>query len=319
MARVSTISTSVAVTLGVEAVALTGLLALAADLWAHSRVENLAGTNIWGYRGPVLKVKQPGEVRLLVIGGDQAFGWGLAPHETMAAYLRRMVGQGLREPGDASAPPVTSATIGALGLPAREYAARIQRFADLGPDVVVLYPDLTESAAATMPPSDSFVAATTGYVPMIPFLLEDKGRALARDGWRAGGAVTRAGAGLRALDRLLCRTAWRCGAGADEEDRPTSLRRAIDAGLAAAPAVAVVLPLPRSEAEGREHDALRGLAEQVAVREDRVALADLAAHPELGAAALLLGGDRYGAQGQELVAAMVAPVVIALLRRSRVP
>jgi hypothetical protein len=344
--RMRSLSTGTVVALAAEAVALAGLLAVAADQWAHKRVENLAGVNTWGYRGPVLRVKQPREARLVVVGGDQAFGWGLAPAQTMAAYLRRMVEGGLREPRESSGRPVTAATIAALGLPAREYATRIQRFADLQPDVVVLYPDLTPtpaaralpsrssaadrpasalavadpsaSWAAVMPPADSFITSRTGYVPMLPLLLEEKGDVLAGSGWRAGLLVGSTGRGLRELDRRLYRATRRPPANAASEDRSTSVGRAIDAGLAVARAVAVVLPVPRSEAERDEHARLRGMVERLAAREPRAALADLAAHAELADAALLIGGDRYGAQGQQLAAGVVAPVVIDLLQRERV-
>ena len=40
---------------------------------------------------PVLHQKQPNEVRIAVVGGDLAFGWGVAADETLAAYLRRLV------------------------------------------------------------------------------------------------------------------------------------------------------------------------------------------------------------------------------------
>jgi hypothetical protein len=313
------VSTGAVVTLAVEAVVLAGLLVVAADQWAHKRVEDLAGVNTWGYRGPVMRVKQPRETRIVVVGGDQAFGWGLAPAQTMAAYLRRMVEGDLSRPGESASRPVTAVTIGALGLPAREYATRIQRFADLQPDVVTLYVDLVErDAEAVMPPADSFVASFTGYVPMLPLLLEEKGDALARSGWRAGPLVASTGWGLRELDRLLYRATTGRRASVASEDRPASVGRAIEAGLAVAGAVAVVLPVPRSEAEGGEHARLRTMVDSIVAREPRVAIADLAAHAELATDTLLLGGDRYGAQGQQLAAGVVAPVVIDLLQRERV-
>ena len=53
-------------------VALSTLLA--ADLYFHHRAERFAGdVNVWGYRGPTVGRKRPGEHRLVVIGGNAAF------------------------------------------------------------------------------------------------------------------------------------------------------------------------------------------------------------------------------------------------------
>src|SRR5437660_7581922 len=43
---------------------------LGADLYVHRRFEQSAGVNIWGYRGPIVGRKTPGEVRLVFLGGS---------------------------------------------------------------------------------------------------------------------------------------------------------------------------------------------------------------------------------------------------------
>jgi len=56
-------------------VAVTLVVVLAADLYLHRRAERSAGLNRWGYRGPVLGRKQPGEIRVALFGGDGAPEW----------------------------------------------------------------------------------------------------------------------------------------------------------------------------------------------------------------------------------------------------
>ena len=79
------------VTLVIEAIVLACLLTLALDMRAHNRVERLGGVNIWGYRGPVMQQKASNEIRIATIGGDLAFGWGVAASETLVYGIRQFV------------------------------------------------------------------------------------------------------------------------------------------------------------------------------------------------------------------------------------
>ena len=44
-----------------------------ADLYLHHK----HGVNAWGYRGPVIGRKQPGEKRVAILGGSTTWGFGL--------------------------------------------------------------------------------------------------------------------------------------------------------------------------------------------------------------------------------------------------
>ena len=66
---------------------------LAVDVYLHHRVQNLGGVNVWGYRGPVITKKQPGEVRIVAIGGSTTFGYGLPWNESWPYYLERKLNQ----------------------------------------------------------------------------------------------------------------------------------------------------------------------------------------------------------------------------------
>ena len=61
---------------------------LGLDLYLHKRFEHVAGLNIRGYRGPVVKRKQPGEQRLVVLGGSTALGYGVPPSDSFPIRLQ---------------------------------------------------------------------------------------------------------------------------------------------------------------------------------------------------------------------------------------
>ena len=303
------VSPMVRAILCIEAVVLMLLGIVVADQMAHKRVETLAGVNSWGYRGPVAAMQRGAEVRVAVVGGDRAFGWGVQPDQTMAAYLRTEVERRLL--GAA----VTVVNLGAIGLPAAAYADRIESFASLAPDIVCVYLDLIDrSPAALLPRHDSAITATTGYVPMLPLLLRDKGRALDANGRRwLGWWASTTSAALTAIDRVAYRWLGFAPAPATT-DRDASLNRAVDAALAAAPAVVVVLPMPLSEAEQRAHEAARQALAARSAGEPRLSVVDLREVPALADPALRLDGFNYGAAGHSLAATAVAPAVADFAR-----
>src|SRR4029079_6511093 len=126
--------------LAVETVMLAFLLTIAADQIAHSHVEKLGGVNIWGYRGPVLHQKKANEGRIVVTGGDLAFGWGVAASEAMAPSVRELVSRRVDRPVQPDC-LVTGVTAAAQGLAPAGYASWIDRSADLRPDVICIVVD----------------------------------------------------------------------------------------------------------------------------------------------------------------------------------
>ena len=64
------------------------LLLLGADLILHRRAERSAGLNRYGYRGPVVGGKAPGELRVVMLGGSTVFGYGVAWNESIPALPR---------------------------------------------------------------------------------------------------------------------------------------------------------------------------------------------------------------------------------------
>ena len=310
------VQSRVAVLLGAELLVIAALLGVVLDQYAHKRSQSLAGVNSWGYRGPVMPQRAPDEIRIAVAGGDAAFGWGEAPGETSTAYLRYLVQTNMPA---GSSRPVTAVSLGALGLPARDYADRIRQFRYLAPDVICLYVEAIDRlAAATLPPADSAVTAWTGYVAMLPLVLQEKGdREIARGRWMVGGVLSASGRSLRAADRALARL-WPGAPSPLDADRGAALAEALDAALASAAAVVIVLPMPFTPEDAAGHAAARQLFERRAAAEPRMRVVDLAEQPRLADPALRLDATNFGAGGHSLVAEAIAPTVSAFVSRGLV-
>lgn len=299
-----------------EAAALGLMLLIVADQVAHKRVQAMAGVNSWGYRGLVMPTKATGEIRIAVVGGDHGFGWGVAPKETTTAYLRGVVERRLAAGGVSTT--TTAMNLSALGLPAPAYADRIAHYAYLAPDVICLYIDLTDrDEGATLPPSDSAIAALTGYVPMLPLLLRDKGQAMTMAGNGAGGsAVGALGGMMRRADRSLY--SWVPRSVPLPVTRREALDRAVDAALSSARAVVTVVPMPVGAPEWPAHREAIELFTMRAATEPRLRNVDLSAVDRLSDPQLRLDGYNLGAAGQSVAANAIAPAVFAALESAGV-
>jgi hypothetical protein len=214
---------------------------------------------------------------------------------------------------------VTAVNLGALGLPARDYADRIRQFRHLAPDVICLYIDAIDRlAAATLPPGESAVMAWTGYVPMLPQVLQEKGeREIERGRSIVGRVLSAGGRSLRAADRALARL-WLGAPSPLDADRGAALGAALDAALASAAAVVIVLPMPFTPEEAAGHAAARQLFERRAAAEPRMRIVDLAEQPRLADPELRLDATNFGAGGHSLVAQAIAPTVSEFVSRARV-
>src|SRR3954464_8162931 len=158
------------VALSMQAAVIAGLLTVALDIKAHSRVERLGGVNMWGYRGPVMRRKAPNEVRIAGVGGDLAFGWGVAASETLIANVRQLVSIAIDKRGHLLR-PVTALNLGATGLHPDEYAAWIEHFAYLRPDILCIVVDPrshSTKGVSLLPDRASPLFTAFGYAPILP-------------------------------------------------------------------------------------------------------------------------------------------------------
>jgi hypothetical protein len=292
-----------------QALAVAIALTVVADMTAHRHTELLGGVNIWGYRGPVMTRKAINEVRIATVGGDLAFGWGVAAGETTTAALRQAVSFTLDRPG-APNRRFTAVNLGAMGLSADGYAARLERFGYLMPDVVcVLFDPPGPRRRPWMPSDDSAVTAATGYVPLLPLVVEERHRAR---------PVVAVAAAFTRVDRQLFRLLYRQR---DERDTPqervdaygSAAARAASGALDRRAAAVVVLPPDRQEADARFHRAVAD-ALQPLLASGRVALVDLGAESDLFDSSVLLDGVNLSAAGHSRLAARIAPAVLKFLQ-----
>jgi hypothetical protein len=289
-----------------ETVILVGVLFLGLDMFAHRRVERLGGVNVWGYRGPVMRQKQSNEIRLGVVGGDLAFGWGVAASETLAPSIRQLVALEV----DRSGRPltiVTAVNLGALGLAPDEYDSWITRFAYLRPDVLCVVVDPPNHALADsrfLPDRRSIAFATFGYAPILPLVAEEKA---SRIGSRALGSI---GMALARMDKALSRDI----ASPRDGSYDRSLVLALGAALRAADAgVVLVLPPHGVDDDAGRAGLQRLVFSEIGDNKQRLQIVDLGASPELSGDELRLDQFNFSAGGHARVAERVAPAVLALL------
>jgi lysophospholipase L1-like esterase len=166
---------------------LSGLLL--ADIYLRHRVKSF-GLNAWGYRGPAAGAKKPGEKRIGTLGGSTVFGYGVAWTEAWPYYLERQI--------NAGRPQHVAATVINLGVPrdsATTFVDTIGDYAYLKSDLVILcegYNDLEPPSPvkAGNPGLTNYLTwrhqspifRWTGYLPILPLVLNEKAMSLMHGG-----------------------------------------------------------------------------------------------------------------------------------------
>jgi len=197
------------------AIVLVSAALLGVDMYLHSRVQNEGSVNIWGYRGPTIGRKRPGEIRVVVLGGSTAFGYGVPWSEAFPYYLEQMLNA--RAGG-------TRYRVFNLGAPAQGALGLRADLADyeyLGYDVAILYEGYNDLGRIDLPnavpprdePNDllwrrqSPVFRATGYFPVLPLVFREKAMLLTSggdlDAAYRGRAVFRPGLAARATAGAL--------------------------------------------------------------------------------------------------------------------
>jgi len=171
-------------------IGIAGLVLI--DVYLHHRVQNLGGVNVWGYRGPVVGKKKPGETRVVAIGGSAAFCFGVPWNEAWPHYLERDLN---RSPGG-SAARFSVVNLGAPGEGAYGFRVELADYAYLQYDVAIFYEGYNDlglhDLPEAIPPRDrlndflwrrqSPIFAMTGYFPILPLVFREKAMALMAGG-----------------------------------------------------------------------------------------------------------------------------------------
>src|SRR5438552_2361466 len=147
----------------VSTVVMVSLL-LGADLYLHRK----HGINVWGYRGPAVGQKQPGEKRIAVLGGSTAWGFGLSAGQDFPGRLQQMFAERARtEEG----PPINVLNLSFNDEGAYSFKYTLKDYDYLDFDAVLLYSgynDLGENRMVFRHSSPVFI--WTGYLPLLPSL-----------------------------------------------------------------------------------------------------------------------------------------------------
>jgi hypothetical protein len=292
----------------IEGLVIAALLALVADLVAHGRVERLGGVNIWGYRGPVLHQKGAAEMRIAVVGGDLAFGWGVAASETLAPAIRELVALAIprsRRPDHV----VTAVLLGAQGLPLSDYASWIDHYASLRPDVICIVADpgghrLVQTQF--LPARRSAFFRAFGYSEILPLVLEEKGERL------HSAPLRLAGRALAQVDGLLTAAEPADRIRVDGPVYLALLEASIRTAARTAPAGVVVVTAPDAEPASFERQSVKDLVAS-AFADTPVRVVDLGDDPTMRSTALRLNAFDFSAAGHAAAANDIAPVVVGLL------
>jgi len=291
---------ALAIAFAVQAIVLIVILIAALDLYAHKRVENVAGWNIWGYRGPVARERQPNEIRIVVIGGTRAFALGMPATWTPATVLRQQVMLVTDQRGGRIR-PVVSLTLARPGALPASYAATLAHYSYLRPDYICIYDDLGVGGAP-QPEETSGFYARTGYRPILPLVLQEKKN-------------TRAlGNALAHVDRQMVRRRTARGA-SDPQSYANDMLDAINAALARARGVVVALSPSEAPFQAANLAALRPRLRELLARTPTLRVVDLSRDRALRDPSLRLDGWSYGGDAVLAAAKAITPAMLELIAR----
>jgi hypothetical protein len=137
----------------------------AVDLYLHTRYAMTGGYNVWGYRGPIVGAKKPGERRIVMLGGSVAFGYGVRSDETIPANLAPLL-QAARP-----ATPVSVVNLGWQSEGAYSFLFTLKDYDYLKPDAAILYSGYNDWLHNTQVfRHQSAMFRLTGYLPIVPII-----------------------------------------------------------------------------------------------------------------------------------------------------
>lgn len=160
-------------------VLVTSIVVIGGDVYLHKRYEQVAGLNVWGYRGPAIGAKQTGERRIVVLGGSTAFGYGVPPDQAFPAYLERALNDQHHEQS------ISIVNLAYNNEGAHSFRYTLDDYAYLDYDIVVLYTgynDLAPDPNRQVFRHESPVFRLTGYLPIFPIIFQEKAMILRHDG-----------------------------------------------------------------------------------------------------------------------------------------
>jgi hypothetical protein len=168
---------------------MTLIALVAVDVYLHWRTQDIAGVNVWGYRGAPVPAKSRGERRLVMLGGSTAFGYGLPAHESIPAFLEEQLNAQQRG-------AFRVVNLGAPGQGAYGFQFDLADYDYLDYDAVLLYEGYNDLGSDGVPADvpqrkapnyllwrrESPVFRLTGYYPIFPLVFREKAMAMMHGG-----------------------------------------------------------------------------------------------------------------------------------------
>ena len=313
---------------------------LTADLYLHRKYERTSLVNIWGYRGRLRGAKQPGELRVAVLGGSAAFGFGVDEDEAIPHYLERTLNA--IGTGEGSASNVARFSVVNLAFnneSAASFRPTLEDFRFLEYDLAILYEGYNDLLAR--PKADGFRRGSltfrwTGYLPVLPLVTREKyyewryrgdiaqgyrDRSAAQTVFRPGDAAAAGTAAASLADRLgplsdsPDPTTASCG-----DDWENYCRTVIDAIRTARSAGTPVLVASQpyiSDRHVQQQTALQSAIAREFAGDPGVRFANLGRTIDLHDTALAFDGLHLTPEGNRRVSTAMAPEVLALVDASR--
>lgn len=153
----------------------------AIDVYMHNRDFDgrygLNTLNVWGYRGDVAPPATDDQLRIAVVGGSTAWGYGVPVEESMPFLLQ----EALEQSGAAEDAVVLNLAYNNEG--AFAYTANLEDYLKLDYDVVVMYTGVNDSGGENRLAwrRSSPIFRTIGYLPILPDLMNQ-----ILNNWRSG-------------------------------------------------------------------------------------------------------------------------------------
>jgi hypothetical protein len=154
---------------------------LAVDVYLHGKYARSGGSNIWGYRGPVLHGKRPDEFRAAMFGGSTTYGYGVTWDEAIPALLQSVLASRVSF-------PVSVVNLGYKNDGAYADAFTMADYQYLRYDLAILYSGYNDLMGDSRAPNvavfrhDSPVFRLTGYLPIFPLVFKEKAAAMMNGG-----------------------------------------------------------------------------------------------------------------------------------------
>ena len=160
-----------------------GGVLLATDIYLHSKYQTSAGFNVWGYRGPAAGRKQPGEYRIVVLGGSAAYGYGVEWNQAIPALLEQRLA-----PLAPAGRRYRVINLAYNNEGAYSFAYTLRDYAYLNYDMAFLYEGYNDLMGDPKAPNvsifrhESPVFRLTGYLPIFPIVFKEKAASMLSGG-----------------------------------------------------------------------------------------------------------------------------------------